>query len=227
MKKKAGRPKMGKSNLTKQAIVQAAFDIVHEKGIDSLSMRQLASKLGVDAMAVYYHLKNKNAVLDELVNKAIDFSDFQPFGETKRSTENWKIAVKNFARFYLELFRAHKDLMLYLIINPSSGKESIQTGNEILFSILQDSKLSSSNIIRITDVIVDYLNGYGLAESTGRIPNNDERILQYQKWLETPESDNYPVTKNIVQSAEGNIATDFNLGLDYILDGIDEVEITN
>jgi AcrR family transcriptional regulator len=226
MKKKAGRPKAGKSNLTKEAIVQAAFDIVHEKGIASLSMRQLATKLGVDAMAVYYHLKNKSAVLDELVNKTIDFSSFQPFDRVNRSTENWKATVKSFARFYLNLFKVHKDLMLYLIINPSSGQESIQTGNEILFSILQDSGLSPSNIIRITDVIVDYLNGYGLAEITGRIPSNDERISQYQKWLETPESDNYPVTKSIIQSAEGIIATDFNLGLDYILAGIDEAKIT-
>lgn len=219
-KRKPGRPKAGKTKLTKDAIIQAAYDFVNENGIESLSMRKLASMLGVDAMAVYYHLKNKNAVLTAIVEKAIDFSRFNHTGLNDGSTEDWKYAIKEFARYYLCLFRSHRDLMIYLITNPSSAPKSISAANEILFAILQTSGLTSSGIIQATDIIVDYLNGYGLAESTGRIPDNDERITQFKEWVTSPESSEYPVTRHVVSSTKGNIATDFELGLDCILAGI-------
>ena len=80
--------------------------------------------------------------------------------------------------------------------------------------------MDSGNLIRLADIIIDYLNGYGLAESTGRIPTNGERISQYQHWLATADSQKYPVTRGIIETMQGDIATDFNLGLDRILVGI-------
>lgn len=42
-----------------QEIVEAALELLAEKGYDELSIRDIGKKLGVKAPAIYWHLKNK------------------------------------------------------------------------------------------------------------------------------------------------------------------------
>ena len=55
------------TSLTRQRIVTAALEIVDREGLAALSMRRLGSELGVDPMAAYYHIPNKDALLDAIV----------------------------------------------------------------------------------------------------------------------------------------------------------------
>jgi len=52
--------------LTKTAIVQAALDLLDEAGMDGLTVRALAARLGVQAPALYWHVRGKQALLDEM-----------------------------------------------------------------------------------------------------------------------------------------------------------------
>jgi TetR/AcrR family transcriptional regulator, tetracycline repressor protein len=54
------------SGLTKAAIVQAALGLLDEAGMDGLTVRALAARLGVQAPALYWHVRNKQALLDEM-----------------------------------------------------------------------------------------------------------------------------------------------------------------
>jgi TetR/AcrR family transcriptional regulator, tetracycline repressor protein len=55
--------------LTKAAIVQAALDLLDEAGMDGLTVRALASRLGVQAPALYWHVRSKQALLDEMATR--------------------------------------------------------------------------------------------------------------------------------------------------------------
>ena len=55
-----------RGGLTKTAIVQAALDLLDEAGMDGLTVRALASRLGVQAPALYWHVASKGALLDEM-----------------------------------------------------------------------------------------------------------------------------------------------------------------
>jgi TetR/AcrR family transcriptional regulator, tetracycline repressor protein len=55
--------------LTKAAIVQAALDLLDEAGMDGLTVRALAARLGVQAPALYWHVRNKQALLDEMATR--------------------------------------------------------------------------------------------------------------------------------------------------------------
>ena len=64
-----GRRLAERSPLTQDRVLEAATAIADRDGIDALTMRRLADDLGVEAMSIYYHLPNKEAILDGLVER--------------------------------------------------------------------------------------------------------------------------------------------------------------
>jgi TetR/AcrR family transcriptional regulator, tetracycline repressor protein len=59
------------SPLTREHILQTALRIMDEQGLDGLSMRKLAAELGVEAMSLYNHVKDKRDLLDGLTDLAL------------------------------------------------------------------------------------------------------------------------------------------------------------
>jgi TetR/AcrR family tetracycline transcriptional repressor len=55
--------------LDRQAILSQAFSILNEAGIEGLTLRRLAARLGVKAPAIYWHFKNKKDLLDEMATQ--------------------------------------------------------------------------------------------------------------------------------------------------------------
>lgn len=52
--------------LDRHVIIDAAITLLNEVGIDALSTRALAQRLGVQQPALYWHFKNKRALLDAM-----------------------------------------------------------------------------------------------------------------------------------------------------------------
>lgn len=64
--------KSGRAPLNKETIVEKAVEILDSEGVDGLSMRRLGEALGVEAMALYYHFPNKDAILDAVAARIIE-----------------------------------------------------------------------------------------------------------------------------------------------------------
>lgn len=60
------------SGLNRQAVVDAALELLAESGIDGLSMRALADRLGVKAASLYWHVRDKQQVLELLAEALLD-----------------------------------------------------------------------------------------------------------------------------------------------------------
>ncbi len=58
--------------LTKQRILAAAVALADDGGLDALTMRALADALGVEAMSLYYHVANKEALLDGVAEVVVE-----------------------------------------------------------------------------------------------------------------------------------------------------------
>jgi AcrR family transcriptional regulator len=54
--------------LTRDRVLLTAVDIADTAGIDALTIRRLAERLGVEPMSLYYHVPNKEAILDGIVD---------------------------------------------------------------------------------------------------------------------------------------------------------------
>jgi len=59
------------ARLSRSRIVDAAIALADRDGLDGLSMRKLGQQLGVDPMAVYHHVRDKNELLAEMVDRVI------------------------------------------------------------------------------------------------------------------------------------------------------------
>jgi AcrR family transcriptional regulator len=57
--------------LTKRQVVAAAIELADRDGIESISMRRLAQELGIEAMSLYTHVRNKEDLLDGIADAMI------------------------------------------------------------------------------------------------------------------------------------------------------------
>jgi len=59
-----GRPPKEAGGLSRERILREALALVDEEGLEAVSMRKLARRLGVDPMSLYNHVDGKDALLD-------------------------------------------------------------------------------------------------------------------------------------------------------------------
>jgi AcrR family transcriptional regulator len=74
--------------LSKERVLRAAVDLADKGGIESLSMRKLAQELGVEAMSLYNHVRNKDDILDGVVDVVVGEIQIPP------ETSDWKTSLR-------------------------------------------------------------------------------------------------------------------------------------
>ncbi|GFH35322.1 TetR/AcrR family transcriptional regulator [Streptomyces pacificus] len=74
---------MSRTVLTREQVLQAADDLVRQHGPDALTMRGLAARLGTAVTSIYWHVGNRESLLDALVERAVEeIGAIQPAGRT-------------------------------------------------------------------------------------------------------------------------------------------------
>lgn len=58
--------------LSRDRVLSAAIELADESGVEALTMRALASRLDVEAMSLYYHVANKEALLDGIAESVVE-----------------------------------------------------------------------------------------------------------------------------------------------------------
>jgi AcrR family transcriptional regulator len=95
------------AGLTKAAIVQAALDLLDEAGMDGLTVRALASRLGVQAPALYWHVHGKQALLDEMATQV-----WRQIGEVMTGLPDdlpWRELMQTYASTVRAALLGHRD----------------------------------------------------------------------------------------------------------------------
>ncbi|CAN5156942.1 hypothetical protein BH09ACT12_BH09ACT12_13870 [soil metagenome] len=60
-----------KERLSRDTVARAAIDLADSEGLDALTIRRLATGLGVTPMALYWHFKDKDALLDGIAEQLL------------------------------------------------------------------------------------------------------------------------------------------------------------
>ena len=97
------------SELSRARVVHAAIRLADADGIEAVSMRVLAARLGVATMALYRHVSGKDDLVEAMVDTLLAES-----WEPGDQGWGWRVLLEHEARQEWELYRRHPWLVAVL-----------------------------------------------------------------------------------------------------------------
>ena len=95
--------------LTRERVLRAAVELADRGGLETLTMRNLAHELGAEAMSLYYHVANKEAVLDGVLDVVMDeINEAVSMVEGPSAGEDWKTLMRERILAAREVLLGHR-----------------------------------------------------------------------------------------------------------------------
>lgn len=139
--------------LDRNDVLDGALALLDAEGLDALSMRRLAQRLGVQASAIYWHFANKQALVDAMTEKMIDGLLEPPLdGE-------WDQQLGELARRMAAAFLRRRDGARLATEALQPGPNSLQMG-EAMLTIVRRAGLPRQRALWAAAVIGYYVLGY-------------------------------------------------------------------
>jgi AcrR family transcriptional regulator len=204
--------------LTRERVLRAAIALADRDGIEALSMRKLGQELGVDAMAMYRHVRSKDDMLDGVVELIVGEFERPPAGE------NWKATLRQHAMAARRVMLKHPWARRVLEERGTSGPASLAHIEAVLATMLGAgfSMEVAHHALHVMDSRIFGFN-QALFEDSGPADLSPEAEAAIVRALA-----GYPRISELAQAAshEGVLGrcdddVEFAFGLDLILDGLE------
>jgi AcrR family transcriptional regulator len=204
----AGTTKRGK--LSRAVILAAAVGVVDREGLPSLTMRRLGAELGVEAMSLYNHVPNKDALLDGMVEIILGELEI-PVGE-----EDWEERIRVGYRRFRHLAREHPNIFPLLVSRPPHSPDGLWLF-EAFLRTMRGAGFDAETAFHAFRVLTNYTFGYAMAEIRGFALEPGDGAAK-----DLPVED-FPEISDLASSLEDvNHDAEFEFGLDLILAGLKE-----
>lgn len=105
--------------LSRDRIAAAALELIDQDGLPGLSMRKLGAQLGVEAMSLYHYVRNKDDLLDAVLDELYREIDLPPAED-----EDWERAIRAGVRAFHEVLRLHPAALELFATRPARSPES-------------------------------------------------------------------------------------------------------
>lgn len=152
--------KKTKANLSKELIIQTALWMIEENGIDGFSLRKLAHKLNCEAMSIYYHMKNKEQILDQIVDFLVSKINF------KNQLDDPKEQLMYIAKQWRKLSQEYPKFFPILAVHPLNTDIGYNFMNGILL-VFKNANLAVKDASYFLRILNYYLIGVGIDEAKG------------------------------------------------------------
>ncbi|MBS1754675.1 MAG: TetR/AcrR family transcriptional regulator [Ferruginibacter sp.] len=125
---------------TKQRIKQAANDLVMQYGIRSVSMDDIAAKLGISKKTIYLYFKDKDELVDEIVGDIIVNNRYECNADRDRA-ENAIHEIFLVMDMMAEMFTAMNPGILFDMqkYHPATFKKFLKHKNEFLYNVCREN----------------------------------------------------------------------------------------
>jgi DNA-binding transcriptional regulator YhcF (GntR family) len=215
--------------LTRERLVRAAIAIADAEGLEALSMRAVAARLGVATMSPYRHVGGK----DELILLMADSA----YGEARypaQPVDGWRARLEAGARILWRLYRRHPWLAQLGPLARPLLLPNLLRHTDWVVAALNDLGLPAKRILDLQ--ILLYSHGLGLAVNLDREARaRADTGLSDEQWVQaqTPRlrgiasSGHYPHFASMLQGLGDGYDFDldalFELGLQALLDGFERL----
>lgn len=197
--------KMQKSPLSRERILDTAYQLIEEKGSDSFSMRTLGTKLQVSAMAVYSYFSSRDEILSELCIRYVDSLDTKPV-----VGERWDDTLYRTLGSIRKTAYEHPHILaVFANDRVTSGGFALHTERVINLHLEQGIP---QDILKVLWVMIDtYATGF----LTGELSNEDG--AHYSAIITNRDEELQP-WKQVAKGAYS--ASSFVTGIEIIIKGI-------
>lgn len=206
--------KYGEPSDSQQRIVSAALELLNEDGLNSLSLRKLATKVDMKAPALYWHFNSKDVLVDYMA-EAILIKEFRSLKPRPKDTlwQDWLTEQMSNLRKAMLAFPDGARVVAGAHLQPAVTLGKLF---ECVLESLESSGLDTQQARHILMTVSTYTFGFVIEEQAS--PNPQEITMLN---LNAPDSP-YPHIVKAMQEAHSNsrdLDYDYKVGLGYIIKG--------
>ena len=202
--------------LSRDRILDAALALADEGGIEAVSMRRLGQVLGVEAMSLYKHVADKEAILDGVADLVMGEV------EVPSAELDWRTSIRRSAISMHKALRRHPwaGFVLESRLNPGPARLRYL---DAVVGVLRGAGFDTATVARAFMALDSHTYGFTMQELA--LPFDDDSAPRIAAEMAAHVfADDYP---NLAAMAElamsGAQMLDFEFGLDLLLDGLERL----
>jgi AcrR family transcriptional regulator len=219
--------------LSKERVLAGAVALADEVGIGGLTMRKLAESLSVEAMSLYYHVANKEALLDGVVDAIVGEIETELGGfDIPEDDGNWKANLRARILTAREVMVRHKWAPKLLETRTTMSPRMMRYFDS-LAGILREDGFSYDLIHHIMHALGSSALGFNQELFT---PDNDQQAEEdAEEMFELMAAELPYMTEMLMEITHDeddstlgwcDYQTEFEFTLDLTLDGIERLKNT-
>jgi len=206
--------------LTRQRVVAEALAVIAEEGVEALTMRTLAARLGVVPGALYHHVRNKQQLQDLLLDGVLAEVDVH-----LDPSLGWPEQLKVLAHRLRQVLERHPGVAGILKTRDPLGPHSLALAEAFLLP-LQAAGFADREAGLAFFLLVDYTIGF--AVSSSRTSENEQRVrdpavrTQLHEFFRSLPPERFPTLVALGEHVwVDNRDERFTAGLDVLIDGLE------
>jgi TetR/AcrR family tetracycline transcriptional repressor len=207
--------------LTPQTVIERALALADAEGLEAVTIRRLAKELGVTPMALYWHFRSKDELLDGMAARI-----FEEIDPSVDASATWQEQMRALLGSMLDALRAHPSTATLLSTRTASSEGSLRA-TEVALDILGRGGFSPTQATQVARHAVSTLTnlvsgepGVVARDKSGELTDARQHARLF---LESLPSERYPrLVEAATPLSEGvDPDTYFAFGLDLLLAGIE------
>lgn len=197
--------------LSLDRIVATAVELLDAEGIDGLTMRRLADRLGAGAMSLYWHVGNKDGVFDLALDSVLEYRR-PPAADESR---NWREHGLHMLEDWRACMLAHPWSASLL---PRRALGPNMLGRlELLSSTLSRAGVADRDLNTAIWSLWNYVIGATSTRASFELSDEEQAAAQQRL---TSLGERYPTIERSRLLLDNDWDGTFRKGLDFLLDGL-------
>lgn len=184
-----------KPELGLERIVSEAIALIDEKGLNKLSMRTLASKLGVYPSAIYWYVGNRNGLLAAVVEHIL--ADILPDADE----DDWKTWVFELMQSYRAAVMRHPNIAPLLGADLASNLGVDIHVVDGLLRVLEKAGFSGDHLMNAYNTVMAGMIGFVTLELSAT-PSDEKWVASLQNRFKQADPERFPTIARLAKEME-------------------------
>lgn len=160
MKRVARKPAAESTRLSRDSIIDEGIRLLGDEGLDGVSLRKLAARLGVRAPSLYWHVPDKNALLGAMMERI-----FHDCVQAIPARTHWQDWMREFGASLWRAQMETRDFGRLFTTSPMTD-EQVGRNNDLLIEHVKRLDIPLDEAMRIQGSVQALITGWSIFAQT-------------------------------------------------------------